>query len=161
MSVATATNAAEVYADLQQARWTDDGALYAVLMLPPGVLGHHSGGWSKSGTTRSGRRYVVSQYSGEFAYHKQLACRVYWQALKFQRVWWPGATMHVIWRYAGKQPDDDGVWTRLSSYRDAAQEAGIVADDLTVRQGRLEFVKVPRKYQCVEIRFEKRFGDAA
>lgn len=150
---------AAVYANLQHGCWTVDGAIYAVMPLPPGLLGHHGGGWVKTGVTRSGRRYRVSQYSSEFAYHKQLACHVYWQALKWQRVYWPGSTMHVVWRFAGKQPDDDGAWGRLAAYRDAAQEAGIVADDLTVRQGTLEFIRVPRRYQCVEVSFFKRFED--
>ncbi len=163
-STATRTRdaeAAEVYDDLQTAAWTGDHAIRAVLPLPPGILGHHSGGWVHTGTRANGSRYQVSRYSIEFGNHKHLATRVYYQALKFQRLWWPGATLDVEWRFAGPQPDDDGVWGRLASYRDAAQEAGIVADDLTIRMGHLELVRVSRKYQCVVLCFRIRHEQEA
>lgn len=149
--------AAAVYAGLQTACWTDDGGIRAVLPLPPGVLGHHGGGWVTYGVRKNGSRYYASQYRIEYAAHRGNAISVYSQTLLDEP--WRAARLDVEWRFAGHQSDPDGVTTRISAYRDAAQVVGIVEDDVNVRQTDPQFVRVPRRYQCVVITFRK--DDAA
>lgn len=147
----TERGAEAVYDELQTASWTEDGRIRAVLPLPPGVLGHHGGGWVTYGVRKNGSRYYASQYRIVYAEHRDNAVGVYRQVTQGFGIYWPAAWINVEWRFAGQRPDDDGAWTRLSSYRDAIEAAGIVADDQDVWQGHIEFVRVPRKYQCVVV----------
>lgn len=136
--------------------WMDnDGRVHVVLPIPPGVLGHHGDGWIISGSTRSGRRYRVTQATTAFREHKQMALRCIQQATSCDRWYWPDVRMDVRWYFSGPLADDDGIWQRCSAYRDAAQAAGLVADDRFVRQGTLTLYRVRRRYQCVEIVFRR------
>lgn len=132
--------------------WQDaDGALHVVLPIPPGVLGHHGDGWVRQGVTAAGRRYRVTQATTAFREHKQLAVRCWQQATGCDRWYWPQAVMDVRWYFAGVQPDPDGASTRLSAARDAAQAAGVMANDQGIVTTPIVFVRVPRRYQCVEV----------
>lgn len=147
--------------DLYTARWVD-GVIEVVLPLPDRVLGHHGGGWTKTGVSRkTGKKYFISGYRLAFGKHRDEATTVLKNLVGWYFPNWPAAVMHVDWRFAGSQPDSDGAWTRLSAYRDAAQHAHVVLDDKQVRMGTLTFTRVRRTEQRVVLRFERGADEVA
>lgn len=62
---------------------------------------------------------------------------------------WSGARLDIHWRFAGVQPDDDGVIGRIKAARDGIADACLVANDRDIVTGRVSFERVRRKEQCV------------
>jgi hypothetical protein len=69
---------------------------------------------------------------------------------------WPAAVMHIQWRCAGVAPDSDNIVARCKAYRDAAADAGLVANDRDVSIGNVTIEKVRRLQQEVVITFERK-----
>ena len=145
----------ETLPDLYSARIVN-GAVELVLPLPPSVLGHHGGGWQKMGYRRStGKPYVISGNRKAFATVRDEAITALRQVSIGHGLQWPAAVMSVEWRFAGTAPDSDGIWTRVSAIRDAAQHVQIVTNDRYITQGTLTLVRVKKVDQRVVLRFAR------
>ena len=65
-------------------------------------------------------------------------------------------TMDIHWRFAyGRPPDDDNAITRCACYRDAAQDVGLVTDDIWIQTGAVTFERVKRGCEGVTITFRE------
>lgn len=103
---------------------------------------------SKNGRAHWSTRHRAFQDQKDYVYAIYLSEHGWARRIKP----WPAATMHIEWRYSrGRAPDDDNAISRVSACRDAFQAIGLVADDKHIRQGQVQFTKVPTGQECVVV----------
>ena len=110
-----------------------------VLPLPSGKL-------SKNG------RIHWSERQRLYRAHREQAGWVLREALSGARPLWDDRVrVRCIWRYAGPTPDMDNTIGRLAAYLDGAQDAGLLADDRCVVGYDIEYHRVPRREQGLDM----------
>lgn len=121
------------------------------LSLPVAILSKSRRGWISTGVSRSGKRYYASEFGEAFKQLKQDAYVLFREQVGPEPPFDAESTWvaSVIWRQAGVLPDADNIIGRCAAILDAAQQAGVVANDKQIRWGTVAIERVPRKDQGI------------
>ncbi len=129
--------------------WTTDApSLEIELPIPPRSLG--KGASVHWRTVR--RDYAQHQLWAASMLYRMFGLPGFRDVLRLP---WPGARMDIEWRFAGIQPDDDNVVTRVACYRDAAENVELVSNDRDIHIGSVTFTRVKRADQGCVLTFTK------
>ena len=122
--------------------------------LPPSVLGKNGRDRVVNVVHPSGRRFYKSDRAEAFKALKTEAYYELRQQCGTQPRQYDRLTMRIHWRQAGTVPDHDQVIARCSAVMDAAEAAGLVADDRDVSIATPVVERVAHKHEqeCV-VRF--------
>ena len=121
------------------------------LPLPPVEL-------SKNGRAHWAERHEI------FQSHKMVARSAINRVLPSGFTAWRGAVdVHIVWHQAnrGHWPDRDNTIQRCSAFMDAAEDAGLIANDRQIRSFRVDYEKSTDEGVSITFTHDEGAGDEA